>query len=223
VKQSKVVCTEDDYKKRTGDKCAHDYCDRETNAAKTAATIFSIPYFMSATLSPFMGGAVDLIGGRAIICFASAATLIGVHSLLAFTDITPVVPMVGQGLAYSMFASALWPSVPYLVPERSVGIAYGVVTAVQNAGLAGIPLLVSAVYDIDDAYIPKVEIIFIVFAVAGSICAIALNFMAPQLNWKRPSRCPDPDEPEDGNTYPSLPPSKDGLGKAYNVLRDDTF
>jgi hypothetical protein len=64
-----------------------------------------------------------------------------------------------------MFAAALWPSVPYLVPEKSVGIAYGVVTAVQNAGLAGIPLIVSAVYDIDDLYIPKVEMVFIAFAV----------------------------------------------------------
>lgn len=64
-----------------------------------------------------------------------------------------------------MFASALWPSVPYLVPENSVGIAYGVVTAVQNAGLAGIPLIVSAVYGVDDLYIPKVELVFIAFAV----------------------------------------------------------
>jgi MFS-type transporter involved in bile tolerance (Atg22 family) len=89
-----VVCTDDDYKKNTGDKCAKDYCKAETKAAKTSATIFSIPYFMSATLSPFLGGAVDIVGGRALICFASAATLIVVHSLLAFTTITPVVPMV---------------------------------------------------------------------------------------------------------------------------------
>jgi len=220
VDKDKVVCTDKDYKKSTGDKCAHEYCDRENSASKTAATIFSIPYFMSATLSPFLGGAVDLIGGRALICFFSAATLVVVHSLLAFSSITPVVPMVGQGLAYSMFAAALWPSVPYLVPDKSVGIAYGVVTAVQNAGLAGIPLLVSAVYEIDGAYIPKVEIIFIVFAASGALCAILLNLFAPQLNHKRPFRCPDPDENNGSNSNQFNAQVDD----QYNVIHtDDTF
>ena len=53
-------------------------------------------------------------------------------------------PLVGQGLAYSIFAAALWPSVPYAVEEQYVGTAYGVMTAVQNTGLATFPLAVSA-------------------------------------------------------------------------------
>ena len=73
---------------------------------------------------------------------------------------------IGQGVAYSMFAAALWPSIPYVVPEKSVGIAYGVVTAVQNAGLGGVPILVSAVYEAsNNSYIPNVEGLFTSFAV----------------------------------------------------------
>lgn len=158
----------------------------------------SIPYFMSALLSPVLGGLVDKIGGRAVVCFFSAATLAVVHSLMGFvTTLTPIVPMVGQGMAYSMFAAALWPSVPYLVPFDSIGMAYGVVTAVQNAGLAGIPLIVAGVYTAsDDRYIPNVEILFVALAVLGSASALALNFTAPQLN----KRVPTPFEENRGKT-----------------------
>ena len=50
--------------------------------------------------------------------------------------------------------------------EESVGIAYGVVTAVQNMGLAGIPLIVAMVYNASgETYIPYVELLFVCFAV----------------------------------------------------------
>ena len=106
------------------------------------------------------------MGGRAVICLGSGLMLVAVHGLLGFSSVNPVVPMVGQGMAYSMFAAALWPSVPYLVPKESVGIAYGVVTAVQNMGLAGIPLIVAMVYNASgETYIPYVELLFVCFAV----------------------------------------------------------
>lgn len=184
VKESKIDCTAKKWKKG----CTKDYCDGEIDATSEASYIMSIPYFMSAVLSPVLGGAVDKVGGRAIICFFSAATLAVVHSLMGFTpSVTPIVPMVGQGVAYSMFAAALWPSVPYLVPDDAIGVAYGVVTAVQNAGLAGIPLMVAAVYTAsNDQYIPNVEILFVVFAIIGSASALLLNFTAPQLNMRNP-------------------------------------
>jgi cyanate permease len=53
----------------------------------------------------------------------SPATLIAVHLLLAFTTISPVLPMVLQGLAYSIFAAALWPSVPYVTFQQTLFFA----------------------------------------------------------------------------------------------------
>ncbi len=169
---AQVFCTENEWKTTTGLKCADAYCTRESDATKATSTVFSIPTFMSALLSPFLGGAVDRFGGRGLICLASALLLALVHALLGYTAVTPYVCMVLQGLAYSMFASAIWPSVPHLVPERSVGIAYGVVTAAQNAGLAAIPLCVSAIYEAsDEAYIPNVELLFVLFAVRSHAAA----------------------------------------------------
>ena len=48
---------------------------------------------------------------------------------------------------YSMMVSSLWPSVPYAVPSRLTGISFGLMTAMQNAGLATVPLIVGAILD----------------------------------------------------------------------------
>lgn len=38
-------------------------------------------------------------------------------------------------MGYSVYAAALWGCIPYTVPARLVGTAYGFTTAVQNIGL----------------------------------------------------------------------------------------
>ena len=37
-----------------------------------------------------------------------------------------------QGLAYTGYASVLWPAVPLVVEERMVGLAFGIVTSMLN-------------------------------------------------------------------------------------------
>ena len=37
-----------------------------------------------------------------------------------------------QGLAYTGYASVLWPAVPLVVEERIVGLAFGIVTSMLN-------------------------------------------------------------------------------------------
>ena len=87
INEDKVDCTDSDWKKTEGDKCAKVYCKAEKKAIGKANTVYSIPYLMSGFLSPFCGGAVDKVGGRAFICVASGIMLIIVHALLGFTDI----------------------------------------------------------------------------------------------------------------------------------------
>ena len=69
-----------------------------------------------------------------------------VHSIIGYAPtVDPVGPLVGQGLAYAGFAAVLWPSVPLVVEERLIGLGYGVVTSVQNLGLASFPQIVGAI------------------------------------------------------------------------------
>ena len=59
---------------------------------------------------------VDRLGKRAVLATGASVALMGVHSVLGLTRIAPYGPLVGQGLAYSIFAAALWPSVSRRTP-----------------------------------------------------------------------------------------------------------
>lgn len=84
--------------------------------------------------------------------------------------------MVGQGLAYSAFAAVIWPSVPLVVEKKLIGLGYGTITSVQNAGLASFPLVVATIYQKSgDEYIPDCEFFFVSLAVLGVLVGIFLN------------------------------------------------
>jgi MFS family permease len=156
--------------------CTQDYCDAQRRATETSGKIMSIPYFLSALLSPLCGHIIDKVGSRAIIaCFASIM-LIAVHLALALSVSSPVLPLIGQGLAYTFYASVIWPSVPLTVKEESVGTAFGTITAIQNIGLAIFPLIIAAIYTAsDEMYIPNVEFFFVGCAITGTMVGVLLN------------------------------------------------
>lgn len=173
LEASDIDCTEDDW----ADDCTKEYCDRQTDAQIQAGTIMSIPYIISACLSPLLGGFADRYGMRAIIATMAPAVLVLVHALLGYTTVSPEGPLVGQGLAYSGFAAVLWPSLPLVVEERLVGLAFGTAFSIQNIGLATIPLIVAAIYSSNgDKYIPKVEGFFVLCAAMGVLIGLYLNY-----------------------------------------------
>ena len=77
-----------------------------------------------------------------------------------------------MGMSYSILASSLWPLVAYVIPEKSLGTAYGVMQAVQNLGLAVMPLVAGAVAD-SVGYL-VLEIIFLLCLFSAISCAIVL-------------------------------------------------
>ena len=128
------------------DACYTLYCEDYNAGVTKANQIMSIPYIISACLSPFLGGFVDRFGLRAVIATIAPAALIVVHSILGYAPtVDPIGPLVGQGLAYAGFAAVLWPSVPLVVDQRLIGLGYGVVTSIQNIGLASFPLIVAGI------------------------------------------------------------------------------
>ncbi len=170
---SDIDCTDSAW----SDGCGKVYCDRQTDAEAQAGTIMSIPYIISACLSPILGGFVDHFGMRAVIATISPAVLVIVHIMLGFTTVSPVGPLVGQGLAYSGFAAVVWPSVAMVVDANLVGLAYGIVVSIQNMGLASFPLMIAAIYtDNGEEYIPSVEIFFIALGWLGVMIGLYLNF-----------------------------------------------
>lgn len=58
-----------------------------------------------------------------------------------------LVPLTLLGVGYSVYAAALWGCIPYTVPARLVGTAYGLCTAIQNIGLTISPLIGSTLLE----------------------------------------------------------------------------
>mmetsp|Transcript_26228 Transcript_26228/g.38868 ORF Transcript_26228/g.38868 Transcript_26228/m.38868 type:complete len:571 (+) Transcript_26228:73-1785(+) len=192
-----IDCGDDDW----SDGCAKEYCNRQSDGIKAAATVMSIPYIISACLSPVLGGFVDKFGMRAIIATLAPGCLVAVHLLMASTSVDPIGPMVGQGLAYSAFAAVIWPSVPLVVEKKFIGLGYGAITSIQNAGLACFPLIVAAIYkSSDDEYIPNVEFFFVALACLGVTVGILLNVYDVYHN----NVFNSPGKPEDDAVYEAL-------------------
>ena len=109
---------------------------------------------MSAVGAPLIGLVVDKLGYRIYFIILSGFIFVSAHLTFAFIPLcdeetgpcrTAIVGMVLLGITYSIYVSSIWPSIFYVVPARTVGTAYGLTTAVQNAGLALIPLVVGPI------------------------------------------------------------------------------
>ena len=114
---------------------------------KGASFRASLVYMCSMIVSPFLGAFVDWIGRRTSIAFLGTGLTLPVFLLLADTSYDPVYAMLMLGIAYSVCAAALWPSVQLLVPLHTVGTANGVATSVQMLGIGICNILVGYLRD----------------------------------------------------------------------------
>ena len=55
--------------------------------------------------------------------------------------------MIVLGVAFSLVPSAMWPSVPKIIPQKQLGSAYALIFWVQNIGLMGVPMLIGWVIE----------------------------------------------------------------------------
>ncbi len=105
----------------------------------TAPGTTSIIIFASMCCAPFAGGIVDKIGRRASLMVLGSILMIPAYLALGFTNVPPRYPMMILGAAFVLVPAAMWPSIPLLVGKNKVGTAYGLMTMVQNVGLAAFP------------------------------------------------------------------------------------
>ena len=102
-------------------------------------------------LTPLFGNLYDRKGKGATIMMIGAIMLIGVHGLFALPILNhwlfATFVMLVLGVAFSLVPSAMWPSVPKVIPEKQLGTAYALIFWVQNWGLMGVPALIGWVLD----------------------------------------------------------------------------
>lgn len=103
-------------------------------------------------LTPLFGLLVDYVGKRSLLMMVGSLMLVPVYLIMAYTQISLYVPMAMMGLAFSLIPAIMWPSVAIIVDEAKLGTAYGLMTMVQNIGLAGFNFLIGWANDYSSGY-----------------------------------------------------------------------
>jgi MFS family permease len=118
---------------------------------EVAGIIPSMLPFGTMILTPFFGNLYDRKGKGATIMIIGALLLIFVHTMFSIPFINQpwmaVVLIIILGIGFSLVPSAMWPSVPKIIPEKQLGTAYALVFWVQNWGLMGVPYLIGWILD----------------------------------------------------------------------------
>ncbi len=116
-----------------------------------AGTIPSMLPFGTIILTPFFGNLYDRKGKGATIMMIGSLLIISVHALFSVPFlhhwIVAVLLVLLLGVGFSLVPSAMWPSVPKIIPEKQLGTAYALIFWVQNWGLMGVPALIGWVLE----------------------------------------------------------------------------
>jgi nitrate/nitrite transporter NarK len=111
-----------------------------------AGNIPALLPFGTILLTPLFGNIYDRKGKGATIMIIGAVLLILVHTVysIPFLTSTPlaIAMIMLLGVALSLVPSAMWPSVPKIIPEKQLGTAYGMIFLIQNIGLSLVPALI---------------------------------------------------------------------------------
>lgn len=107
--------------------------------------------FGTILLTPIFGSMYDRVGKGATLMIIGSAMLTLVHVLFALPILNvwwfAIIIMILLGIAFSLVPSAMWPSVPKIIPLKQLGSAYSIIFYIQNIGLSMVPILIGWIID----------------------------------------------------------------------------
>lgn len=108
--------------------------------------------FGTILLTPVFGSMYDKKGKGASIMIFGSILIIVVHLLFAVPVLNhylvAIVLMIILGIGFSLVPSAMWPSVPKIIPHKQLGSAYALIFYVQNiVALMSVPALIGWVLE----------------------------------------------------------------------------
>lgn len=148
-----------------------------------AGSIPSMLPYGTIILTPLFGFLYDRIGKGATLMVIGSVLLTIVHVVFAIPSVTSVAVaiamMVVLGIAFGLVPSAMWPSVPKIIPMQLLGTAYAVIFFIQNIGLSLVPILIGKVNQANTAENGVIDYtatmsIFAAFGVIAILIAVAL-------------------------------------------------
>ncbi len=117
-------------------------------APELAGLIPAMLPFGTIFLTPFFGSIYDKFGKGATLMIIGSVLLTLVHVVFALplnSWIVAIAAMVVLGIAFGLVPSAMWPSVPKIIPMKLLGTAYALIFYIQNIGLSLVPVWIGKV------------------------------------------------------------------------------
>jgi MFS family permease len=162
-----------------------------------------IPFF-TILFTPLFGALVDKVGKATLWMIVGSALVLVSHLIITFAPqgvpVYAYVAIAMLGIGYSLVPSAMWPSVPKIVPEKNLGTAYSLIYWVQNLGMWFVPIYVGKIFtrEITEPgnHIQEVtaaihaEYVFIVLGIVAVLVALSLWFSSrkhPDLKLDQPA------------------------------------
>jgi len=136
-----------------------------TSLVVTAALVFT----------PIFGFIVDKVGKRATMMIIGSLMLVPAHLLLGLTYLHPAIAMVLLGFSFSLVPAAMWPSIPIMAEEKRLGTAFGLMTLIQNIGLAAFPWLAGKITDLSGGDFTKTMVMFAGLGFIGLVFSLLLK------------------------------------------------
>ncbi len=152
---------------------------------ESAKWVISMIPFFTVVFTPLFGALVDKVGKATRWMICGSLLVLAAHLVIAFAP--QGVPFWGYfgisllGIGYSLVPSAMWPSVPRIVPERNLGTAYSLIYWIQNMGMLLVPIFVGHIFQARSGVEAAVgaEWIFI-----GLGCVAVLTSILLHRRWK---------------------------------------
>lgn len=140
-------------------------------------------------LTPFFGYVYDRFGKGATLMLIGSVLLTLVHVVFALpmnSVAIAIAMMLVLGVAFGLVPSAMWPSVPKLIPMKLLGTAYALIFYIQNIGLSMVPILIGKVNqaNTDDNGIIDYTQTMTIFAAFGAV-AIVISLILLSLDKKK--------------------------------------
>ena len=162
-----------------------------------------IPFF-TILFTPLFGALVDKVGKATLWMIVGSALVLISHLIITFAPqgvpAYAYVSIALLGTGYSLVPSAMWPSVPKIIPEKNLGTAYSLIYWVQNLGMWAVPIYVGRIFtrEITQAGNHAQEVsaalqaehVFILLGVVAIGVALMLFFSSrrhPELNLDKPA------------------------------------
>jgi MFS family permease len=147
--------------------------------------------FGTILLTPLFGSIYDRVGKGATLMIIGSVMLTIVHIAFALPVLNTawfaIIIMIILGIAFSLVPSAMWPSVPKIIPMKQLGSAYAIIFYIQNIGLTMVPMLIGNILENHSKQVlpngvvkydfTMPMIIFAIFGVAAIILAILLKVL----------------------------------------------